>query len=146
VQKTKQAERIVSQVQGDLQDIINMKPNEDVVLLVGSKYKGKEVLGAKKRQILENGKSKEVLEIEFLLKTTPPKTVRGTTTIDQITDVVNIDLSDPRQQQMLRDQIIRYRFGSDDASDKALLISGDLSDVEEQLPTMEELLIGRQYK
>jgi hypothetical protein len=145
-QKIKQAERIVSQVQGDLQDIINMEPNEDVVLLVGSKYKGKEVLGAKKRQILENGKSKEVLEIEFLVKTSTRNSGTRYETVEQITDAVNIDLSDPRQQQMLRDQIIRYRFGSDDASDKALLISGDLSDVEEQLPTMEELLIGRQYK
>ena len=60
--------------------------------------------------------------------------------------MVNIDLTDPREQRMLRDQIIRYQFGSDDVSDKAILMSGDLSDRQSTLPTFEELITNSQFR
>lgn len=145
-QKQRQAKRIVAQAQSDVQSIINAKPNENINLLVGAKYRGKEITGARKVvKLQEGGKQKEFLEIDFKVATSKV-TKQGETEVTYITDYVTIDLEDPRQQQMLRDEIIRYTFGSDDASDKAVLISGDMSDVQQTLPTMEELMLGAQYK
>jgi len=113
--------------------------------LIGTKYKGKEVTNARKIQRIRGGKTKDFLEIEYLVKTGTEQG-RGGSEVVRHTDVVNIDLTDPRQQRMLRDQIIRYQFGSDDVSDKAILMSGDLSDRQSTLPTFEELITNSQFR
>jgi len=144
VQKLRQAGRYVSQAQDELQNILSLDVEPmgtQVNTLVGTKYKGKEVTNARKIQRIRGGKTKDFLEIEYLVKT---GTEEGN--VVRHTDVVNIDLTDPREQRMLRDQIIRYQFGSDDVSDKAILMSGDLSDRQSTLPTFEELITNSQFR
>ena len=148
VQKLRQAGRYVSQAQDELQNILSLDVEPmgtQVNTLVGTKYKGKEVTSARKIQRIQGGKTKDFLEIEYLVKT-GTETSRNGSEVVRHTDVVNIDLTDPREQRMLRDQIIRYQFGSDDVSDKAILMSGDLSDRQSTLPTFEELITNSQFR
>lgn len=148
VQKLRQAGRYVSQAQDELQNILSLDVEPmgtQVNTLVGTKYKGKEVTNARKIQRIQGGKTKDFLEIEYLVKTGTEQG-KGGSEVVRHTDVVNIDLTDPREQRMLRDQIIRYQFGSDDVSDKAILMSGDLSDRQSTLPTFEELITNSQFR